>query len=60
VKNPSEFFASISAPVRSLLVPFSASATHFWLAATPLTLPGAGTVYSDMLGLIVLHVNMTR
>ena len=36
------------------------SATHLWLAATPLSLPGAGTVYSDILGLIVLHVNMTR
>jgi hypothetical protein len=33
--------------------------SHLWLAATPLSLPGAGTVYSDILGLIVLHVNMT-
>jgi hypothetical protein len=39
----------------------SASATtHLWLAAKPLSLPGAGTVYSDILGLIVLHVSMTR
>ena len=37
----------------------SISATHLWLAATPLSLPGAGTVYSDILGLIVLHVIMT-
>jgi hypothetical protein len=33
----------------------SISASHLWLAATPLSLPGAGTVYSDILGLIVLH-----
>ena len=39
----------------------SASATtRLWLAATPLSLPGAGTVYSDILGLIVLNVNMIR
>jgi hypothetical protein len=44
-----------------ILVCLSASATtHLWLAATPLSLPGAGTVYSDILGLIVLHVNMPR
>jgi len=35
-------------------------ATHLQLAATQLSLPGSGTVYSDTLGLIVLHVNMTR
>ena len=41
-------------------VSIAASATHLWLAATPLSLPGAGTVYLDILGLIVLHINMTR
>ena len=51
-------------PVRPLLilmcVSISASATHLWLAATPLPLPGASTITSsDILGLIVLHVNMT-
>jgi hypothetical protein len=34
----------------------SYSCVYLWLAATPLSLSGAGTV----LGLIVLHVNMTR
>jgi hypothetical protein len=40
----------------------SANATsHLWLAATPLSLPRAGgIVYSDILGLIVLHADMTR
>jgi hypothetical protein len=39
----------------------SASATtHRWLAATPMSLPGDGTVYTDIHGLIVLHDNMTR
>jgi len=32
----------------------TASATNLWLAATPLSLPGAETVYSDIPGLIVL------
>jgi hypothetical protein len=41
-------------------VSVSASATHLWLAATLLSLPGAGTVYSDILGRIVSHVIMTR
>jgi len=42
-------------------VSLSASATtHLWLTATPLSLLGAGTVYSDILGLSVLHDNMTR
>jgi len=35
------------------------SATHLWLAVTPLSLPGAGNVYSDILGFIVVHDNMT-
>ena len=44
-----------------ILVCLNASAsTRLWLAPTPLTLPGDGTVYSDILGLIVLHVNMTK
>ena len=49
-----------STPVRSLLilVCLSASATtHLWLAATPLSLPGAGTI-TNILCLIVLHVNI--
>ena len=33
--------------------------SHLWLAAKSLTLAGAGTVYSDILVLIVLHANMT-
>jgi hypothetical protein len=33
-----------------------ASTTHLLLAATPLSLPGAVTVYSDIFGLILLHV----
>ena len=34
-------------------MPISANATtHLWLAATPLSLLGAGTVYSDILGLL--------
>jgi hypothetical protein len=50
-----------STPVRFVLILVCVSATHLWLAATPLSLPGAGTVYSDILGLIVLHIlNMTR
>ena len=35
------------------------SATRLWLAATPLSLPEAGTAYSDILGFIVLHIKMT-
>jgi len=31
----------------------SASATHLWLTVTPLSLPGAGTIYSDTLSLVV-------
>jgi hypothetical protein len=51
--------------VRSLLILVCLSAsdttTRLWLIATPLSLPGAGTVYSDILGLIVLHgVNIIR
>jgi hypothetical protein len=41
-------------------VSVSASATHLELAATPLSLPGAGTINSDIHGLIVLHVDMIR
>ena len=34
-------------------------ATHFLLAATPLSLPGAGTVHPDISGIIVFHANVT-
>jgi hypothetical protein len=43
-----------------VLVSISASDTCLLLAATPLSLSGAGTVYSGILGFNVLHVNMTR
>jgi len=33
--------------------------TLIWLA-TEYSLPAAGTIYSDILGLLVLHVNMSR
>jgi hypothetical protein len=46
--------------VYKVVVSLSASATHLWLAATPLSLPEAGNVYSDILGLIVVHVTMPR
>jgi hypothetical protein len=47
-----------SATTTHLRVSISASVTtsHLWLAATPLSLPEAGTVYSDISGLIVLQV----
>jgi hypothetical protein len=38
----------------------SACATQLCVAATPLSLPGDGTDYSDIIGLIVLHAYMTR
>jgi len=41
-------------------VSFSSATAHLWLGATPLSLPKVGTVYTDILGLIVLHVIMTR
>ena len=41
-------------------VSISASASHFWLAATTLSVPEAGTLFSNILGLIVLQVNMTK
>jgi len=68
IQQRSEFFAS-QWPLmllRVLYIHACALSAHtrvsisLWLAATPLSLPGAGTVYSDILGLIVLHGNMTR
>jgi len=41
-------------------VSISARATHLCLAATPLSFSGAGTVYSDILSLIVLHLIIAR
>jgi len=66
VPNVATGSASTSTPVRCLSAPTcvrvsnSASAAHLWMAANLLSLPGAGTVYSDILGLIVLNVNMIR
>ena len=45
---------ALSAHTRALLrVSISAIDTHLWLATIPLSLPGAGTVCSDILGPIV-------
>jgi hypothetical protein len=43
---------ALSAHIRDR-VSVSANATHLRLAATPLSLPGAGTVYSNNFGLVV-------
>jgi hypothetical protein len=38
----------------------SASASHLKLTATPQSLPRAGTAYTDILGLTVLHTITNR
>jgi hypothetical protein len=51
---------ALSAHARARVCVSISATTHLRLAATPLSLTEAGTVYSDVLGLLMLHVNMTR
>ena len=61
VPNASNCLHAFTLPAILVCVSISASATHLWLAATPLSLPGARTVYSDrLLNLIVLHIDIIR